>query len=350
MRTKSAQNGFSLLVLYVLLCMHCGSFAQSKSLRQYYYWINQAELAICDSNFQRASDCYDKAFSIHRPFGGHASFAYRVNADYLHDTVRIVQCFHYLAQMGDPIEWYVEDTIQQVSLYHLLKKVADTTKVLVDTRLQQAMEKICDDDSRVRQNWNPFDTVQLERIDSMDAVNLQKVKKLYKQYKNINDYNLGMSSAAANLVLKHNCNRILFNPKKLWLKEVKKGNLEASRYMILEDYCHTAISRAHGRGKATLYGINVDYSFIIDGTLFVVQPAKLKQINRNRKKLGMSETWEDYCKKIWYLTEENEDHFSIYPRNSIFYPDDEAHEKAEELKQKMDKDKNFGWYKPDRSL
>lgn len=50
------------------LCLVALSFGlkalSKKDVRQYYYWVNEAELAICDSNYAYANECYDKAFSI----------------------------------------------------------------------------------------------------------------------------------------------------------------------------------------------------------------------------------------------------------------------------------------------
>lgn len=50
------KRGFELLLCLMLSACCC--IAQKSNLQSYYYWINQAELAICDSNYQKASACF----------------------------------------------------------------------------------------------------------------------------------------------------------------------------------------------------------------------------------------------------------------------------------------------------
>ena len=105
-----------ILLIAAVLC-----FAQKSSLKKYYYWINQAELAICDSDFQRASDCYDKAFDQHRPFNGHVYYAFKVNTQFVHNNERALRYFHILCQSGDDIEWYREDSVIYASIWPQMK-------------------------------------------------------------------------------------------------------------------------------------------------------------------------------------------------------------------------------------
>ena len=107
--------------------------AQSKkNIRQYYYWINQAELAICDSNYQQASDCYQTAFAIQRPFVRDAHFAFKLHTEYLYDLERACEAFHFLALSGDKAYFsdgdpYVDDTVTYAELWQHIKLISDTT-------------------------------------------------------------------------------------------------------------------------------------------------------------------------------------------------------------------------------
>ena len=88
MRTKSAQKGFSLLVLCMLLWLHCGSFAQTIAQQDTNYWhyhelIYKAECALFDKHDVNACfHYYDQAFN---------NFEF----NYAHDLVNAAQLAHY---------------------------------------------------------------------------------------------------------------------------------------------------------------------------------------------------------------------------------------------------------------
>lgn len=58
--------------LFALLLFYGISMGQNsipkKNIKQYNHWINLAELAVCDQNFENASIYYDEAFKYHRPY------------------------------------------------------------------------------------------------------------------------------------------------------------------------------------------------------------------------------------------------------------------------------------------
>ena len=300
--------------------------AQNSLLRKYYYWTNKAELAICDSNYQKASDCYDKAFSFCRPFAKDAYFAYKVNYNYLKNTERCLDCFRYLAQMGDKAEWYVSDTIKEANLWNQLKIIFDTTRCLTNPDLATALKEIDESDQAVR--WQQYDdeTTAFAACRIVDSVNLLKIKKIYKTFPEVSDYTAEGSPMLSAFYI-HVSRAFLFDPKTILLKDVLKGNISAGQYALYEDQWKCMyIDPQLGNDSTTIYGTNAYYIFEIDSLAFILEPDNVKKIDRERKKIGLSETWADFVKKVKFIyTHETE--FRFLPRYSTYYrPEDEAAE------------------------
>ena len=114
------KRGFELLLCLMLSACCC--IAQKANLQSYYYWINQAELAICDSNYQKASDCYHQAFAYNKPFSRDAYFAFKLNYKYTNNIERAIEAYHFQAQMGqramDQYGPIISDTLE----YHTVWK------------------------------------------------------------------------------------------------------------------------------------------------------------------------------------------------------------------------------------
>ena len=336
MRTKSAQNGFSLLVLYVLLCMHCGSFAQSKSLRQYYYWTNQAELAICDSNYQRANEYFAKAFTYKFPFASHLRTAYHLNTHITHNEDNILHYAYMFCLRGDGeyaiAEYWRADT-NNAQLIDKLQLMADTTHCQShDTIVQKKLEKIIETDQSYRHHRQP--TAQ---EDSLNRSNIKAIKELFKTYPHLNEVTIGnyfwmyLGVPALHFVQAGN-----YSLQKVLKKQVNKGELEASAYMSLEDnyYWYKKMKRNKRSVDPNQYAQNHLYCYEIGNTLFITYPTNIKRVNRNRKKLGVAETFEEMAKKrIW----EFQNDYNWHVVNHLGYgSDEETAQKAERVKQEID--------------
>jgi len=317
------------ICIVILMLTAANLFAQGKPLKKYYYWINQAELAICDSNFQTASDCYDKAFSYHRPFGKDASYAFTVNHYYTNNINRCLDCFKYLAQQGDKAEWYVEDTIQEADLWEHLKIISDTTKSLVNPALAAALTEIYESDQAIR--WLEFENedAAFAAYREVDSVNLLKIRELYKTFPEISDYTADGSPLRLSTFYIHVSRAFLFDPKTILLNDVRRGNIPADQYIRMEDEWRCFyIDPQLGKENTTIYGTNPDYFFTVDSIAFFLEPDNIKIINQERRKLGLSETWADFITKAKYTyTHDTEFHF--IPRYSWRYsPEEAAHEIA----------------------
>lgn len=328
------------ICFFILILTVANLFAQSKLLKQYYYWINQAELAICDSNYQKASDCYDKAFSYHRPFGKDASLAFTVNHQYANNIERCLDCFKYLAQLGDKAEWYVDDTIQEANLWKHLKNISDTTQCLTNPDLAAALQEICETDQAVRRQEFDDGTAALAACRKVDSVNLLKLKEIYKTFPEINDYTADGSPLRLDAFFVHVSRAFLFDPKTILLKDVRRGNIPADQYIRMEDIWRCIyIDPQLGKENTTIYGTNPGYIFMIDSVAFFLEPDNIKKINKERKKIGLSETWADFIKKAKYAyTHDTEFHF--VPRSRLHYQAEEI----KELVKAIDSGEQKGFY------
>lgn len=57
-------------------------------------------------------------------------------------------------------------------------------------------------------------------------------------------------------------------------------------------------------------------------------PDNIQKINKNRKKLNIAETWEDYIKKVMYVYY-NHTPFRFYPRQTMIYGEQDVQEQRE---------------------
>lgn len=316
--------------------------AQNKALRKYYYWVNQAELAICDSNYQKASDCYDKAFTFHRPFSRHAYFAIKVNRYYLNNMERSMSCFRFLAQMGEKPEWYA-DSLAEAYLFRQLKSIYDTTNCLVNTDLATSLREIEKSDQEIRWMEYEDEATAFAAYRDVDSINLLKIKELYKTYPEISDYTAD-GSPLLTAFYTHVSRSFLFDPSTILLKEVRKGNIAADQYAFNEDQWKClCINPQLDNEEETIYGTNANCIFMIDSIVFFLQPEKVKKVDKERRKIGLSETWTDFIKKAEFVyTHETE--FRFIPINNKWYPSEKASAEIEQWIKSIEKGERNGFY------
>ena len=316
---------YLILSLIFLSKIACGQ----SMVKQYNYYINQAELAICDSNYQRASDCYQTAFAIKRPCIRDAHLAFKLHTGYLYNLERACADFHFLVQSGTKAFFmdgtpYLEDTTAYRELWQCMKVISDTTKSLVNVDLYNALEEIRREDQRVRTTCYENDDLHGAAVDHTDSMNFQKLQQIFQQYQDINEYNSGCA-VMMSAVFIHFARLRLTTPDVFYEKLVKSGNLSAAGYMQNYDYCYHCIYKAD---ENTTYGTSPSYTYVINNTFFIRYPENIKQVNRNRKKINAAETWEDYVKKVMYVYH-NDSPFRFYPKQTMFYGDQDVQEQME---------------------
>ncbi len=322
------------ILFTILLCLvfYALSAQSRKQVRQYYYWINQAELAICDDNLQLADSLYTRAFSIKEPLAREMRTAYwvAVQTENHEKILQIAKCRIELGDEGLANSYqYMSPHFDTVVYQQLLDIEAQTIKTYC-VKFDTILEHINERDQRYRMQGMGRSPEQF----ALDDENRKLIKQFYREYPDFNEcvagfYYMGMLG----VVLLHAVQTDHYDLQPLLRKKVMAGIFPAQQYMELEDVwaqIHSSRNEMYGEGMGS------ENIYYIGNTLFVTRPENLKQINKNRKKLGVAETWEDGVKKmIWECKHKNS--CITGSRHIIVFgdEDDDAAEVAR-LKQEID--------------
>ena len=320
------------ILFTIFLCLAlCVLSAQSrKQVQQYYYWINQAELAICDDNLQLADSLYTRAFSIKEPLAREMRTAYwvAVQTENHEKILQIAKCRIELGDEGLANSYqYMSPHFDTVVYQQLLDIEAQTIKtycVKFDTILEHIIER----DQRYRMQGMGRSSEQF----ALDDENRKLIKQFYREYPDFNEYMAGFYyMGMLRGVLLHAVQTDHYDLQPLLRKKVMAGIFPAENYMEFES-CWGDVHSSKGHQ----YGSELNNIYYIGNTLFVEQPDNLKQIDKNRKRLGLAETWQDAVKKRVWECEHNA-YYITGSRQSRIYGDeeDDAAEVAR-LKQEID--------------
>ena len=204
---------------------------------EYNYWINQADLAICDENYQLASQNYVKAFETANPFTSdlfayfwiYRKFGIGKNDD-------LIFWAHKLAQREElSLDRYQDDTL----LYPIFKNILDTTVSTIDHNLTDRLKQIVDRDQevRLRDDYASAEERALT-VRQTDSINLLDIKKLYNTYPIINNDNAGFFEQDIWLILLHcSQNGIKGIPWKLFEEQVALNCFSVTDFMTMYDEC-----------------------------------------------------------------------------------------------------------------
>ena len=279
----------------------CLSWGQNNP-KEYYKYINEAELAclqMSDENDlgQKAAKCYEKAFAANRPFSKDLRqylLLYSYNKQGRMDVA--LECAHILAQRGMlwP-KWYDADTAFQRTLY-LIK---DTTRVITDPELVAALDSLRARDQRIRTSASRWGDDADKATAVTDSLNMQSLIELFQHYGYLNEDNAGeLYANITELLFIHNSKtRTAELPFDVIEKAVKEGTYDARSYMDFYDEC---LNWRWDRESAfqSRYGLGFSSHIVIGNTLFIYPTGDVKEIDSNRRALGVSETHADYEKKL----------------------------------------------------
>ena len=306
------------ILFTILLCSVFFTLsAQSrKQVQEYYYWVNQAELAICDDNLQLADSLYTRAFSIKEPLAREMRTAYWVAVQTENNEIilQIAKCRIELGDEGLANSYqYMSPHFDTVVYQQLLDIEAQTIKtycVKFDTILEHIIER----DQRYRIQGMGRSPEQF----ALDDENRKLIKQFYREYPDFNEYVAGFYyMGMLGVVLLHAVQTDHYDLQPLLRKKVMAGIFPAEKYMEFEAWWEDVHP-----GKEHHYGSGLNNIYYIGNTLFVEQPDNLKQIDKNRKKLGLAETWQDAVKKrVWEC--EHNTYYITGSRQSRIYGDEE---------------------------
>lgn len=334
---KSLLRLFLLLIVFSFLIIHLEG---QNNLKQYYNYVNQAELAICSENYFSAAQLYEKAFIQKKPFGKDLKNAYIISCNFLNDKELSIYYAHQLFQRGFRDLFEISDStmMKDVDFYQQLAILYDTTVRMYDLELEKKFESLASEMQMVRYYCNHPSDSCINEINKVDRYCFQSLMGFYQNYPEISDCSVGYNFYSftqfpfLNFVQSNN-----YNIQKILYQEVLKGNFDATRYMELEDIYHYSYANYPENQNSILYGASYANTVITDNTLFILNPENIEQINSNRKAIYVAETWDDYLTKVTYQFKYKK--FFFYPVSYISYGNDNNDKlNADKLKSEIDSD------------
>lgn len=289
------KNIFILILVLGILHLSNGQ----NDYKKYYKNINRAELSYDANRFEKSAIFYERAFNEMLPFSRDIDQylnLYLFN-HYGKENIALKYA-HILAQRDDlwPNRYInIDDTIFK----NKLQVIKDTTSVTVNPLLKQTLDSLLTMDQTIRKNnCSNFD--EMARPSAIiDSANMETLVHLFQQYGSVNESNAGNK---ANLIIQliyfHNSktrNDVL--PFHILENAVKQGTFDARSYIKLYDDCMTWRSESK-QCTGTKYGTGFDNYIVYGNTLFIYPPANIREINKNRKSLGIGENYNDFEKKL----------------------------------------------------
>ena len=175
--------------------------------------------------------------------------------------------------------------------------------------------------------------------DSLNHIVMHYIENIFEKYENITPKTAGLYYIAYLYTpATHYVHSLEHSFQEFIKKNVLNGTLPADLYMDLEDeylWWNDVVTAEKEQCDPNGYGQGSYYFYVLDGTVFITYPTNLKLVNKRRKALGISETFEDLVKKIiWENTHNIVKWHSIV---TIGYGDEKTDkEKATKMKQEID--------------
>jgi hypothetical protein len=222
----SKMNRF-FLIFALLFCI---LFSQGqKDIRNYYKYVNKAELAICKSKYLTASKYYEKAFQTGICFQKDLRNAFTVDYKFTGKESNALIYTHKLAQRGffAPLI----DSVKDVKLYAQIKQIQDTTQIIYDRSLLKQLDTLTIIDQSYRKNGFAYKIENRHVTDSLDLINYN----IWLGFYNINDERVKQTLSiyffnTPILLLRHNIPFQRFPEEILW-EQVQNGYLDVRDYL-----------------------------------------------------------------------------------------------------------------------
>jgi len=295
-------------------------YAQSNP-KKYYKYINKAELAICDFKYEKASQYYEKAFKAHTPFINDLFIATIINVKFTKKYNLSMKYSRTLLQRDFEIGWIYSDIAPDDSLIaKQFKILEDTFKSLTDKNLKIIFEEmLVEDQKKANTPQEKFDKSEVYHT------NFIKLFELFNEYGPLTEQKMGLYEySPIHIILIHSAQKQM-SPKELLLNHILNGDVYAKNYMKYYDLYMENL------GKPTIYYLGWHDIYIANDILFINYPNNIAQFNEERKKINMSETWEDYVKKVKYQFLNG--NFNFYTTSKTFYEESELQKIIQEIDQ-----------------
>ena len=283
------QNSTLMLKFVLLLFLGARLYGQTGNLRSYYENINLAELAIIENNLDQAAKYYKAAFNSGYSFPKDKYNDFRVSY-LLKDTLQSVDCFNYLANLGQDKTKFIQYFFQVDSLVYdpymeFVTHDYDSTIKKANLRSKHALasklNKIYQMDQLCRQE--NISTNDLWRCDS---------NVLEKMYDYIDSF--GFPSADKVGLLEQIVIQAPNSGAFDWLVWHCRGRNELRLYDIGRYYVHKGLYDARKFSRGFAYLSN-DYYVLLPRQALTY--AELEEVNKRRAGIFL-EPLQDYARKI----------------------------------------------------
>ena len=310
-------------LMFVLL--FCIIFTSGqKSVKKYYDYINKAELAICDFKYEKASQYYEKAFHAITPFCNDLFNATILNVKFTKKYDLALNYSRQLLQKDFEIGWVYNLIDPKDSLIALkFKSLEDTVKSQTNKNLKLILEEMLEED----QKWRHGE-IDMCKIIEVDKNNFLKIVSLKKEFGALNEDIIGLNHNYKTLLIHFAKN--LYSPRELLISSVINGDFYIKDYIQLYDLYLEMI------GETPIYGRSWGQIYSVKNVLIINYPDDIERVNKERKKILLNETWDEYMKKIKYQFQFN--NFQLYSKvenwmseeeiNSLIKEIDEEHQKG----------------------
>ena len=275
----------------IILFLFCISFLQGqKNLQKYYQFINKAELAICDLKYEKASELYEKAFKEHTPFINDLFIATNINVKFTKKYNLSLNYAQILLQRDFEIGWIYRDIAPNDSLIaKQFKILEDTVRSLTNKNLKIIFEEmLVEDQKKANTPQEMYDKSEVYHT------NFVKLFDLFNEYGSITEQKIGIYEYSPIHIILIHCAQNQMSPQELLLIHLLNGDVYVKNYMKYYDLYLEYIN------KPTIYYYGWRNLFIANDVLFINYPEDIEKFNEERQKINMSETWEDYLKKVKY--------------------------------------------------
>ncbi|HPZ04117.1 MAG TPA: hypothetical protein PLH70_08250 [Bacteroidales bacterium] len=299
------------------------SFGQD-NVKKYYEYVNKAELAICDFQYEKAAQYYEKAFNSHTPFAFDLYNAARLNIKFTKNFDIALQYAKILKERDSDGIYYAIDATDTINMQRF-KSVEDGVKPLVNKELMSILDQMLKEDQK------QANTPQ-EKYEKYQNI-FVKLFELKKEYGPLTEQKIGLYEYSPIQTILIHAAQNQMSPQDLLLQDVLDGNVYAENYMHYFDLY------LEYTGQTPRYGYGWFSIFISNDVLFIIHPDDIAKNNREREKINVAETWEDYVKKAKYQFLYGK--FQIVPRSN--YVTDE--EEIKMMMQEIDEEHQKGIYK-----
>lgn len=313
-----------LIIFFVLISNTI--FSQSRNVEKYYDYINQAELAIAESDYKSGLKFYKKAFKNHdEPFNNDYRNALLCSCQ-LQKEKNVKQYYSALKQRKFNFRNIKKHCIKNIGESQWETLEALNIPLTIDTVYTKALVDILNKDQGLRDfvySNGGYDTHE-DTTRFVDSLNMLALKRLIDTYGFPTE---AISSSRNGLFIPLLHNRQGDSPRneldELLKTQVKLGNFHASIYARLND------EYMNNTTQPNLYGI--EHQVIINEKIFYDYAINEAEIDENRKTIFIASM---KAQRLKLNSNKLEEGYILSPRGRVSYTIDDEKE-AEKMMQTM---------------